>query len=240
MGVIRDIPLNLEIGEVVRWQGIRDTSKITHELKSQIVESLDDVKKAQLLEPCAAYETYSITGITQDQIVLGDNKVIHSPLWSPLLCNAKELAVVVCTIGPKLEKQANHYFEHGETLRGLILDGIGNAAMTSLNKEVYDLITAEASSHDYQTGSPIRPGIRSGLPITEQWQLFKLAPVDAIGVSLTEKGIMVPLKSASMIIGIGPEITGLKQGYNCAKCSINKTCTYRIQDQVRPGEDIEV
>ena len=87
----------------------------------------------------------------------------------------QELAVAVCTIGPKLEKQVTDYLSRSEPLRGLLLDGIANAAVDSLTHETCKLIKSVASARDYQVSSPCSPGM-PGFPITEQWPLFQLVP----------------------------------------------------------------
>jgi len=226
--VILDIPLSLKTKEVLRRQGFREHSKIRPEIKSLISELLASVESAHLLEPAAAYEIHPITGMSHRQSSPEDNAVVHGLLLPPLLTEAKELAVVVCTIGPKLEKQATDYFSKGEPLRGMLLDGIGSAAVDSLTKKVCKLITGEASSRGYQSSSPISPGM-PGLPIEEQWHLLKLVPTEEIGVSLTSSGIMVPRKSASMVIGIGSQMATWTRAEVCAHCSLRKTCPYRIQ-----------
>ena len=228
MPVIRDIPLGLKIGEVLRRQGFRGHSKIRPEIKSLILELLATVESAHLLEPAAVYEYYKVTWMSPNQVSLEDDKAIQGSLIHTIFPEAKELAIVVCTIGPKLEKQVTHYSKSGEALRGMILDGIGSAAVDMLAPEACRIIASEASSHGHQTSSPVSPGW-PGLPLTEQWNLFELVNTQEIGVSLTASGIMVPRKSVSMVIGIGPQMTTWTQAEVCARCSLRKTCPYRIQ-----------
>jgi hypothetical protein len=225
--VIRDVPLSLKTREVLRRQGFQRYSKIRPEIKILIRELLASVKKAHLLEPAIAYEIYIITELSQQQLSLEGNPVVHNPLLPSLLAKAKELAIAVCTIGPKLENQAADYFNHGEPLRGTLLDGIGSAAVDSLTEEVCKFIASEASSRGYEASSPISPGM-PGLPITEQWQLLKLVPAEEIGVSLTSSGIMVPRKSVSMVLGIGPQMAKWTRAEICVRCHLKKTCPYRI------------
>jgi len=228
MPVIRDIPLSLETRTVLRREGFRGYSKIRPEIKSLILELLASVKQAHLLEPAMAYEICSGSEMSHQQLSLEGNAVVHGSLLPSLLREAKELAAVVGTIGPKLEKQVTDYFNRDEPLRGVLLDGIGSAAVDSLTQEVCKFIAGEASSRGYLASSPISPGM-PGLPIAEQWQLLKLVPAREIGVSLTSSGIMVPLKSASMVIGIGPQMITWTRAEVCAHCSLRKTCHYRIQ-----------
>jgi hypothetical protein len=148
-------------------------------------------------------------------------------LFPSLFPEAKELAGVICTIGPKLEKQVTDCMNSDEPLRAVLLDGIGSAAVDSLTEEVCKLVTAEASSRGYQASSPMAPGM-PGLPITEQWALFKMVRAREIGVSLMSSGIMVPRKSASMVIGLGPQMKTWTRAEVCTRCSLRQTCSYRI------------
>jgi hypothetical protein len=228
MPVILNIPSGLKVGEVLRRQGFRGHSKIRPEIKSIILELLATVENAKLLELAVAYEYYQVTGMSPSQVSLEGDKAIQGTLLHTVFPEAKELAVVVCTIGPKLEKQVTDYSKSGETLRSILLDGIGSAAVDMLVPEACRLIASEVSSRGHQASSPVSPGW-PGLPLNEQWNLFELVNAQEIGVSLTSSGIMVPRKSVSMVIGIGPQMATWTQADVCARCSLRKTCPYRIQ-----------
>jgi len=236
--VIRDITLSLKPGEVLRRQGFRGHSKIRPEIKKLISELIAGVKKTRLLEPAAAYEYYKVTGMSPSQVSLEGNEAIQGTLIQTIFPQAKALAIVVCTIGPKLEKKVTGYSKSGETLRGMILDGIGSAAVDMLIPEVCRRITNEASSRGHQTSSPVSPGW-PGLPLTEQWNLFELVNAQEIGVSLTSSEIMVPRESVSMVIGIGPLMESWTQADVCARCSLRRTCPYRIQAQVQKQDKVK-
>jgi hypothetical protein len=228
MPVIRDIPLSLNIREVLRREGLGGGAKVRPEIKDLTLELLASVKKAHLLEPAAAYEYYAVSGMNGSQISLEGDKAIRSPLIPAIFPEAKELAVTVITIGPKLEKEVTNYSKRGEALRGMILDGIGSAAVDMLAPEVLRLIAAEVSPRGYEISSPVNPGM-PGFPLTEQWNLLELVNTHEIGVSLTSSGVLVPRKSVSMVIGIGPKMTRWTQAEVCARCSLRETCHYRIK-----------
>ena len=172
MRVIRDIPLSLKTREVLRRVGFRGYSKIRPEIRSLMLELIASVKNAHLLEPTIAYEIYPIIEMSPRQLSLKGNIVVHGSLLPSLLPEAEELAAVVCTIGPKLEKQVANYFNRDEPLQGLLLDGIGSAAVDSLTEEVCKFMTAEASSRGYQASSPISPGM-PGLPLRSSGSCLK-------------------------------------------------------------------
>jgi hypothetical protein len=229
MPVIRDIPLNLKTAEVLRRQGLRKGAEVRPAIKLLIRELLDSLKKSLLLEPAVAYEYYTVRSMTDSQISLEGDKALHGPLLPAIFPEAKKLAPVVITIGPKLEKQATDYSKDGETLRGMILDGIGSAAVDKLISEALRLIATEVSSRGYEISSPVNPGM-PGFPLTDQWNLLGLVNSDEIGVRLTASGVLIPRKSTSMIIGIGPQMTRWTQAEVCDRCSLRETCHYKVTE----------
>jgi hypothetical protein len=227
MPVIRDIPLSLKASEVLRRQGLGGGAKVRPEIKILIRELLASLKKARLLEPAVAYEYYTVRSMNGSQISLEGDKAIHGPLLPAIFPEAKELVVLLCTIGPRLEKQVTDYTSQGEPLRGILLDGIGSTAVDMMALEVLRRLASEVSSRGYELSSPINPGM-PGFPLTEQWNLLRLVNADEIGVRLTASGVLVPRKSVSMVMGIGPQMTRWTQAEVCARCSLRETCPYRI------------
>ncbi|MGB2800407.1 MAG: hypothetical protein WBC55_03590 [Dehalococcoidia bacterium] len=228
MPIVRNIRLSLRSKQLLRREGIKEYSRLRPEIKDTIRELLTLVRRDHLLEPAIAYEIYFITETRSDQLSLDGGVVLHAPVLPAALPGVKELAVVVCTIGHKLERKVTDYSEEGEPLRSLLLDGIGSAAVDSLALEVCKLIAHQASSRDLQASSPLSPGM-PGFPISEQWQMMNLVSAGEIGVSLTQTATMIPRKSVSMVIGIGAHMPTWTQAEVCARCSLRKTCPYRVQ-----------
>jgi hypothetical protein len=229
MPVVRDIPLSLNLNEVLRRQGLGGKAKVRPEIKSLLLELLAGLDNERLLEPAAAYERHPVTGMTGDRITLAGGKAVRGPALPAFFPEARELAVAVCTIGPRLEKQASNYTKNGQALRGMLLDGIGSAAVDKLIPKVTRLIAAGVAPLGYEVSSPVNPGM-PGLAMTEQWNIMELAGGDRIGVSLTPSGILVPRKSVSMVIGIGPRMTRWTQAEVCARCSLSESCPYKTQE----------
>lgn len=227
MPIIRDILLSLEANQVLRREGIKKYSRIRPEMKTLIRELLASMENNRLLEPAIAYEIYSITEVRHKELWLESKAALHGPLLPSVLDGAKQLGAVVCTIGPKLEEKVTDYLDKNEPLRGLLMDGIGSAAVDALAQQACNLVKHEAALHGYQASSPLNPGM-PGFPISEQWQMFRLVPVEKIGVSLTSAGVMVPRKSSSLVIGIGPQMLTWTEAEVCARCGLNKTCHYRV------------
>jgi hypothetical protein len=228
MPVIRDIPLQLDYSdEVLRRQGLGGGARVRPEIEKVINEVLAEVGKGSLLETAIAYEIYPITALHPDRISLEGDKSVNGPLLPATFPEAKELLVLIATIGPRLEGQVTEYAKGGKALRSMVLDGVGTAAVDKLIPEAMRILAAEVAKRGYEISSPVNPGM-PGFPMTEQWNLLELAPAKAIGVSLSSSGVLVPRKSTSMVIGIGPKMTRWTQAEVCARCSMRKTCPYKI------------
>ena len=112
-----------------------------------------------------------------------------------------------------------------EPVLGLALDGLANAAVENLGSEICRYYEHEAEQRGWQCSLPVSPGIE-GWPVEEaQRQVFDLIDSSLIGVKLTDSAVMIPLKSASMVLGLGEAITML--GEPCDVCNLRQTCRYR-------------
>jgi hypothetical protein len=227
MPVVEDIRLNLKKNEVLRRGGFRGYSKARPEITSLAEELLENASTTSLIKPVAVYNIYMVSGITSSRVSLEGGKAVNGSLLPSTFPEAGEIVAIVCTIGPGLETQVTEYSRGGETLRAMLLDGIGSAAVDALVVEVCHRIAGEASERGLQAGSPVAPGM-PGLAITEQPNVLELAHAGEIGVSLTSSGIMVPRKSTSMILPLGPRMKTWTQAEICARCNLRETCPYSV------------
>ena len=132
MPVIRNIKLSIDPNAIFRRQGVGKHSVITPKVAEQSQELLKEISELCLLETLLAYETYSVVELRDDRLCVGGNSTLHGSVLQSVMGGAKRIAVSVCTIGPKLEEKSKSYIAEGEVLRGLLLDGIGSAALDSL------------------------------------------------------------------------------------------------------------
>jgi hypothetical protein len=227
MPVIGEIHLKLTQDEVLRRVGFKGHAGIRPEMQNQISELLETASSSNLLQPAATYEMYDIVNMKPDKVVLNNEAFITGTLLPTTFPEAGKLAVMVCTIGPGLENRATEYGKNGETLRAMLLDGIGSAAVDILAQESCHLIAGKAAELGLQAGSPINPGM-PGLQITEQQNILNLAHAEKISVNLTSSGIMVPRKSTSVVIAIGRNMHTWTQEEVCAYCNLRETCLYTV------------
>jgi hypothetical protein len=83
-----------------------------------------------------------------------------------------------------------------------------------------------AAERGLGSGMRAQPG-QEGWSIWQQKVLFDLLPADDIGVRLTESCLMIPRKSVSFAIGMGPEMRPDRVA--CDFCSKRHRCQWRVE-----------
>jgi hypothetical protein len=208
MPVLRDIKFNLELDRVLQRQGYKDLSRVRPEVREMTVSLIDEAKSLGLIESAVTYEVYAVIQVDPDRITLDGGVALQGSLLPSRLSNARRLIIVVSTIGPRLEARVKEYTASKETLKGMLLDGIGSTAMHSMTQEACAVVLSVVRYDGHENSPIFSPGM-AGFPLTEQATMLSLAKAETIGVTLTSSGTMVPRKSTSRVIGIGPRVTTL-------------------------------
>ena len=147
------------------------------------------------------------------------------PLIADHLAAANEVIVAVCTVGDGVAGAVSEMFQT-DPVRALALEGVAGAAAEALAEAVCRHFDALALAEGLKTSIPLNPGM-IGWPLEEgQTQIFGLLDATEIGVSLDPgTSIMRPLKSLSLVIGLGRDLN--PTGQTCDFCSMRETCRYK-------------
>jgi hypothetical protein len=176
-----------------------------------------------LLSPVVVSESFEVEEFRHERLRLG-NGHLSGPLVAEHLHAARYVVVAVCCIGPGVEEAASKCFAEDPAL-AIGLDAFGSAAVDLLGQAVCQRVDSKAEAEGLRTTVPLSPGL-VGWPVANgQRQIFALLDTDSAGVRLTEGSMMVPRKSTSMVIGIGPDVE--HAGESCDYCSMAATCRYR-------------
>ncbi|WP_106827908.1 vitamin B12 dependent-methionine synthase activation domain-containing protein [Parabacteroides pacaensis] len=153
-----------------------------------------------------------------------NNRTIHpAAKICSYLQKARQIAVFICTAGEGFTQKAVTYNQQGDYLKGYITDTFGSLVV----EKAMDYIQSELDKQMQKNGMKITNRYSPGYcnwEVNDQKQIFDLLPEKACGISLTNSCLMVPIKSVSGIIGIGPEVR--KNDYGCDICN-NITCIFR-------------
>jgi len=224
--VFKDFPVRIDLEGMLRRQGADPARVILRESVTRMYE--EAIKEsADLIEPAIIYEICPIREVRHRQTVLGSGQVFRSQLVASVMASAKEVALVVCTIGPKLEARVSQYFAECKPARAVVLDAVGIEAVNQVSEEASRQVEAMATERGLKASVPVNPGMSSLCSLHEQRVVFEVVPAESIGVKLSSSSVMIPLKSVSMIIGLGEDIPTRGNGSQCDFCSLRETCRLR-------------
>jgi hypothetical protein len=135
------------------------------------------------------------------------------------------LVAVVCTIGIALEARVAALASGGDSARAAVLDAVGSAAAEEVADASNRLICRMAAPTDLRPRARRSPGYGQW-DINEQRALFAFVGPDDIGVSLTDRCMMVPRKSVSYVVRLDAATPEGVSVDRCAACT-DPDCPYR-------------
>jgi hypothetical protein len=179
-----------------------------------------------LIEPTAMWESFPIREFRHERLVLADGTRIGSGPVATVVAGATELVVGVCTVGSAISQRISEQLRGGRRLHAWFLDELGSWAVDQVRQQLCRQIESDAASRGWRASASLSPG-ESEWSVAEQAVLFSLLDTRAIGVTLNESMVMSPVKSLSLIVGIGPGPLGVEGASNCDFCTIRERCSYR-------------
>jgi len=228
MKIIKDIKLNIDRDEVLRYQGYSKKKVKTPNQNILNITEEEINRGYDLFEPQGIYSLVKIIGLASKGINLENGLTFRFPKSIiNQLKGASHLLVGVVTIGDFLEKKVSELFSQGEYPRALALDAVGTVAVEDFSREVRKLARQEVEERGFKTSRHFSPGY-GGWEVSQQEIIFKSIPGENIGVRLTKGYMMLPQKSLSWIIGVGKEmIISSEEDNNCGNCQF-KCCNYKF------------
>lgn len=183
-------------------------------------------RAAGLVAPAIVYDLLPVGVRERTQAEIG-GLVFHLGRHAGLLRPARLAFVAVVTIGPRVEGEARGLQASGEALAGYMLDAAGVFAVGLLLEKARGTAEQEAAKRGWGVGAELAPGQLSGWPIAEQILVGRLLELDSIGLRVTDSGMLVPQKSASMVVGMGPDYEASEVCSPCEFCDVKETCRHR-------------
>jgi hypothetical protein len=184
----------------------------------QFAEGLKDIKAA-----------YTITdGIGPDEkkselIVAGVSFNIGKAIRKELT-GSDQVAFFICTAGKTISLRVKDLLAGDDPALGYVYDVMGSYIAEAAG----DVMQARLGAEVRKSGQQLTNRYSLGYcrwPVTDQCKLFGLFKGSTCGVSLTDSGLMNPIKSISGLIGIGANVRYRES--HCDLCNLKK-CMYRI------------
>jgi hypothetical protein len=172
--------------------------------------------------------------IAADSVSYNGLQFATGPIITNQLKRSTSLAIFVSTAGPRLEQWAGELMAEGDMMRGYIVDAIASEYVEQASAWLEKQIAGHVQSRGWKITNRYSPGY-CDWPVSEQHKLFSLLPEKFCGITLTESSLMLPIKSLSGIIGLGPDV---KRGaFQCSICDL-KDC-FRRREEPEPATETE-
>jgi hypothetical protein len=227
MTVLSEIKIDINVDDVLKimgYQGARPAPK-------RIVSAAHEAKELclELIEPRCVYEIYEISGIGSGVLSLNGAK-FHGKVLQKVMKGSTRAVIFVATMGKRLDDEIERLTKGGDTFSAVMLDTFGSVALGVTSVDLYSTISQnEATPDGYRLTHSFGPG-ECQWDIREQKTLFTLVDADSIGVTLTDTCLMIPKKSRSGIMGLGPtHLVSTKSA--CDLCD-SKKCSGREMLQI--------
>lgn len=224
MEPITDLELELEMSFVLWCQGDDPTGHLSHAEQTKLNRELLPLAR-QLVQPAILYDLFPLREVRGGHVVLDGNLTFQGHLLADRFGLAKEVALMLCTIGSDLEKQVSVYRSDGDEIRAVLLDGIGTAAVGELAEKASGLIQEVAARRGWKASAPFQPG-QIDWPLEDHHVFFELLPVEKLGLELDSNHLMVPAKSVSLAIGLGEEMLPIAMERACKHCPLRDECRF--------------
>jgi hypothetical protein len=167
-------------------------------------EAIDLVERENLLNAAYCYRIVPLDEPPSDVLRAG-GEVLDAIRLVPDSGELTALAIGICTLGPALEQRATELFAQRRATLGLALDTLGNELLFALSRRLQDLIVIRARKDQLTAAGELRAG-DPGLPLDAQTAMQRLSGAESIGVRVTDGQVLHPLKSMSMVLGIGTDL----------------------------------
>ncbi len=221
--VLRDIALEIDPAEVLRFQGYKASSGPPSPAVSKLFDEAMALGR-RLMAPAAVVRWLPVIEGSADALEIPAEVLNISGIgarWG----RVELVAAAVCTIGDAVEQRVRELWNARELPLAAMLDSVGSAAAESLAEYVNDVLCHEGLAHGLRVTNRISPGYGSW-DVREQSLLFRLCPGAAVGVALNAACFMTPEKSITLLVGAG--VTAHVDDYfsQCARCWM-AACAYR-------------
>jgi hypothetical protein len=188
-------------------------------------EALSLFKEEDLAVPVFSYQIVPVLEMFGEMLSL-EHGVLRAPGLTDRFTGLVSIAAVVCSLGSALEKRVSALFAERKYSLALALDEIGTELLFHTDFQASTIIRDDAHRQGMTTSIEMNAG-SSGLPLDQQPLVVSLSGGERHGVAVNEQGMLFPVKSLSMVIGIGANFPSQGASKRCDNCSSRKQC--RIQ-----------
>lgn len=215
IAISNSVDVQIDRRRVLRSIGYDARRKPSARVASLLDEHMENAH--DLIDPRYAYVLRDIERIRRSCAFIEGSVVFESVVITRLLEKCQMVAVFLATIGGRLEEMVLRLAEDGLVLESVVLDAIGSVATEEVGEFVQSRIEEVAHAQGLGVSRRFSPGY-CDWTVRQQRMVFRAMNGSSMGIRLTRACLMVPRKSISGILGIGPSSGDLEHYNPCRTC----------------------
>lgn len=158
--------------------------------------------------------------MTAKTLTVGGHTFRVGRIISSQLRGAEAFAFFVATGGMEFERLQRQLEKDGDMVSVFIADAMGSVIAEKTADIMERWLQVYINSRGWKHTNRFSPGY-CGWHVSEQRMLFDIFPEEEpCGVRLTDSSLMIPIKSVSGVVGLGPSVRKLE--YTCGLCDYAK------------------
>jgi hypothetical protein len=218
-----DVSIVIDKEQVCRYIGYEDGQTLSARISSLVDEYAEHAHG--LINASYSYVIKDVEWARGSVTFIEGSISFKSRIIAKLLGRCTRVAIFLVTIGKYLEETSFQLAKDGLVLQATVLDAIGSVAVEKVAGFAQARIKEIVKAQGHVTSRRFSPGY-CDWKIGQQQMLFSALTGDTIGIRLTGECLMVPQKSISGILGIGPSDANLENYDPCKTCR-KKDCPGR-------------
>lgn len=191
-------------------------------------EAIELIKAEDLVDAAYSYNIVALDKPAAATLYLA-GETLYAPKMLPESGELTALGCGVTTLGPRLEARVGKLFGEKRGSLAMALDGVANEMLMALDRRIQDRMLSECYRRRLSMAGELRAG-DPGLDISAQAAVLRLADARSIGVQVNEHHLMTPLKSTSLILGIGRNLPAVSWS-RCDTCPSSAKCNFGRRPQ---------
>lgn len=216
-----DIDIQRALATIKKWPRSSDTALKTRQ------QALAMIEHEMLVTPVYRYRFLPLQ-FTQGEMLHLGHATVRVPTFAAVSSQLTGVAVAACTLGPDFEARVSVLCSKRKLSLALALDQIGNELLFYTARRVLLLIRNEARRSGLSAGDPLSPGGNS-IAFDQQAAIIDMMDGEGLGITVTGQGMLLPVKSRTMLVGIGTNLSAQPIRRRCDNCSSRELCCYRTR-----------
>lgn len=186
-------------------------------------KALAILRQEDLLEPAYCYRIVPLERIEGANFFV-EGEILHAPSLFPESGELTALAFGVITLGDRLEARISDLFRQRKASLAVALDDMANELMMGLSRRVEDRLMADVLRQRLTMAGELHAG-DPGLDLAAQASVARLARGESIGVRLHNGHLLTPIKSGSVVFGVGRNLP-VANWSRCDRCPSKAKCKF--------------